>query len=114
MSKLQITALFKIHVGKLDEFRELAAQCLTVVKQKDKDTLQYDWFFNADHTECAVRETYTDSNAVFAHMGNLGELFGKLLQISDMSLEVYGDASEEAKKAIADMKGKLYSFYQGL
>jgi quinol monooxygenase YgiN len=114
MSKLQVTAQFKIHAGKQDEFKELAAKCLTVVKDKDKDTLQYDWYFNADHTECVVRETYADSNAVFAHMTNLGELFGKILQISDMSLEVYGDPSEEVKKAIADMHGKIYSFYQGL
>jgi len=114
MSKLQANALFKIHPGKQNEFKELSVKCITVVKEKDKDTLQYDWYFNADHTECVVKETYTDSNAVFAHMANLGELFGKMLQISDMSLEVYGDPSEDVKKAIADMNGKLFSFHQGL
>lgn len=114
MNNLQTNALFKIHAGKLNEFKALAAQAMDTVKAKDKNTLQYDWFFNDDQTECIVKERYTDSNAVFEHLANMGELFEKILKISDLSLEVYGNPSEELKKAIAAMNGKLYSFYQGL
>jgi len=114
MNQLQVTAGLKIHDGKLNEFMDMSSKCFTVVKAKDPGTLQYDWFFNEDKSECVVREKYADSNAVFAHLGNMGDLLGKLLQVSDMSLEVFGNPSPELRQATAAMNPKIYSFYQGL
>jgi hypothetical protein len=45
-------------VGKLEEFKGLAAQCMQSVRERDLGTLQYDWFFNDTHTECVARDTY--------------------------------------------------------
>lgn len=111
---MQLSARFVIHEGKLEAFKALAKECMASVKEKDTDTSQYDWYFSADNTECVVRETYTDSNAILSHIGNLGELFGRLLEISDLYPEVYGDPSEELVNATAALKPKVYSFYQGL
>ena len=82
--------------------------------EKGKGALQYDWFFSPDNSVCIVRETYTDSNAVLAHMGNVGELLGQLLGMSDFELEIFGNPSEELLKAGAPLNPKVYSFYQGL
>jgi quinol monooxygenase YgiN len=80
MSEIQVTARLRIHDGKLEEFKDVAEKCMESVRTKDTGTLQYDWFFNADHTECVVRETYRDSEAVLEHMANLGgELMEALL-----------------------------------
>ena len=38
MGNLQVTARFQIHNGRLDEFKELAEECLSRVKAKEKDT----------------------------------------------------------------------------
>ena len=114
MKNIQITAKFKISKGKLEEFKQIAKECVSAVKANEKDALQYDWYFNSDQTECVVRETYTDSNAVMAHMGNVGELLGQLLSMSEFELEVYGNMSEELQNAAAAMKPKVYSFYKGL
>jgi len=76
--------------------------------------LQYDWFFNEDHTECVVKEAYMDSNAVFTHISNQGDLLGKIRKVADMSLELYGEPSEELRKVIANGNGKIYSFYGGI
>jgi quinol monooxygenase YgiN len=114
MNDLQVTARLKIHEGKLNEFKNLAAQCLIAVKERESGALQYDWFFNDDNTEYVVRERYVDSSAVFAHLGNIGELLGKLMLVADMSLEVFGNPSQELRAAIAAMSPKIYSFYQGL
>lgn len=114
MNHLQVTARLKIREGKINEFKDLAAQCLIAVKEREPGTMQYDWFFNDDNTEYVVRERYTDSGAVFAHLGNIGELLGKILQVADMSLEVFGNPSQELRAAIAAMNPKMYSFYQGL
>jgi quinol monooxygenase YgiN len=114
MSNLEITARLKIHNGQLEEFKKLAEECLSLVKAKDKDTLQYDWYFDEKQTECVVRETYPDSNALLAHIGNLGEVFGKLLALGDFSLEIYGQPSDELLKALSGLKFKVYNFFQGL
>ena len=114
MKNIQLTAKFKIHTGKVDEFKRIAADCVTVVKKNEKGALQYDWFFSPDESECIVRETYADSNAVLAHMGNVGELLGQLLGMADFELEVYGKMSEELKNAAAGLNPKVYSFYKGL
>jgi len=114
MKKIQVTARLKIHEGKFEEFKEWAKECMTSTKSKDTGTLQYDWFLNADQTECVARETYLDSNAVLEHVGNLGEILGRVPEIGDLSLEVYGNPSEELIAATAEMDIVTYSYYQGL
>ncbi len=54
MSELQCVARLKIHDGKLDEFKRLAAKCAELVRTKDTGTLQYELYFNSDNTECLV------------------------------------------------------------
>jgi len=111
---LRGSAILKIHDGMLNEFKELANQCLEAVKSNEPNTTQFDWYFNANETECVVKEEYRDSAAVFVHMGNVGALLGKMLMISDMELEFYGNPSKELRIALAGSNPKIYSFYQGL
>jgi len=47
-SKLQISTTFKIAEGKLEEFKQLAIECMNQVKEKDTGTLRYDWFISSD------------------------------------------------------------------
>ena len=54
MNELQCIARLKIHYGKLDEFKRLAARCMELVRTKDTETLQYELYFNSDNTECLV------------------------------------------------------------
>jgi hypothetical protein len=56
MSELLCIARLKIHHGKLDEFKHLAARCVELVRTKDTGTLQYELYFNSDNTECLVFE----------------------------------------------------------
>jgi len=112
MDKLQILARFRIQDGKLASFKQIAATCLSMVKEKEPDSLQYEWYFNPDETECVVVEAYRDSNALLAHLGNLGDLFGQLLAVSDLSAEVYGKPSEELLQATNQLDVKLYSLHQ--
>jgi quinol monooxygenase YgiN len=114
MHALQVTARLTIHDGKLEEFKELARQCMGIVRERDSGTQQYDWFFNEDHTQCVVRETYTDSKAALEHIANLGPTLGAIFGVSDMALEIYGSPSEELLAAISGLAPKIYAPFQGL
>jgi len=114
MSELQIRAHFTIHDGSFEEFKTWAHDCMAVVRAKDTDTLQYDWFLNADRTECVVTERYNSSEAVLAHFDNLSDLLGTMTELADLKLEVYGSPSEELAAATAGLDVKVYKFVQGL
>jgi len=114
MEQLQVTARLRIHDGKLDAFEELAARCMDSVRTKDSGTLQYDWFFNDDRTECVVRETYRDSDAVLEHVANLGDTLGELLAVCDLDLEVFGTPTDELVEATKGLAPRVYSPYRYL
>ena len=40
MDAIHVTACLAIHEGKLEEFKELAAQCVQLVHERDSGTLQ--------------------------------------------------------------------------
>jgi quinol monooxygenase YgiN len=61
MSELQSVARLKIHDGKLEEFKRLAAKCAELVRTKHTGTLQYESYLNSDNTECLTFERYRDS-----------------------------------------------------
>ena len=114
MDQIKVTALCKIKEGKLEEFKRLLPVLISTVKEKDPGTLNYDWYLNEDSMECAVLETYADSQAVLAHAGNVGEHLQKVLEVADLSLELYGNPSEELKNAIEGLNPKIYPYFSGL
>ena len=114
MEQITATALFNIKEGKLKEFKQFIPILISAVKEKDPGTLTYDWYLNEDNMECVVMEIYTDSQAVMAHSGNVGELLQKILEVADLSLQLYGNPSEELKNALEGLDVKVYPFYSGL
>ena len=114
MSELKVTARFKIPGSNVAEFKSLARACMECVRDKDTGTLQYDWFFNEDGTECMVHETYASSDAVLEHVGNLGDLFGSLLGISELALEVFGAPTEELAAATSSLDVTVYGHFQSM
>jgi len=113
MSELQITARFRIHDGHVEHFKTAATACMKSVREKDSGTLQYDWFFNDDHSECVVRERYVDSDALLEHLENLGETMGELLAVSSLFVEIFGRPSEKLVAATEGMGVVVYSYFQG-
>ena len=87
MKEIQLTARLKIHDGRLEEFKIVAAGALETVREKDTGVRQYDWFLSADQSECVVRERYVDSQALLDHLAIVSEQLGALVGLSDLSLE---------------------------
>src|SRR6478672_4356275 len=120
MSELQCVARLKIHDGKLDEFKHLAAKCAELVRTKDTGTLQYELYFNSDNTECLVFERYRDSQALLDHHKNLGDTMAAILQTCSGSGEICGTPSPElieqlkdfARSGLHTISGKLALCYR--
>jgi quinol monooxygenase YgiN len=114
MSELKVVVRLKVHDGKLDEFKAAAADCMKRVREKDSGTLQYEWHFAPDMTQCVVLERYRDSEAVLEHMSNIGDAVGALLQVSDLSLDVFGQPSPALMAASEGMDITVHDHFQSI
>ena len=88
--KIYSYAKFSIHPGKLAEFKRLAGECSRIVNDEEPGTLFYEWFMNADETECVALDCYRDIAAMLEHIRHIGPLMRSLMAISDRYLEIYG------------------------
>ena len=114
MEGLRVNARLKIHEGRLEEFKAAAQACVESVREHDTATLQYEWFFNDDETECVVLERYGNSDGLLQHIANLGEKLGALTAASDISIEIFGAPSEQLLTAIEGLEVTTYGYFQGL
>jgi quinol monooxygenase YgiN len=107
MSELQCVARLKIHDGKLDEFKRLAAKCAAL----KTGTLQYELYFNSDNTECLVFERYRDSQALLDHHKNLGDTMAAILQTCSGSGEICGTPSPELIEQLKESPVQVYTSF---
>jgi hypothetical protein len=115
VERIQTTAVFpSIAPSNLDEFKQVAADLLETARG-ESGTTQYDWFFNADQTQCVVRESFATSADVLVHMGNAGGRLGRLVALAGgLRLELYGDPSPELRSALMAFDPPIYAFAQGM
>jgi quinol monooxygenase YgiN len=93
----------------LDEFKQLAARCMELVRAKDTGTLQYEFYFNSDNTECLAVERYRDSQAISDHREHLGDTMAAILRTCSASGEICGTPSAEL---IEELKDDPVQFYK--
>ena len=76
--------------------------------------MHYDWYFSDDETRCEVREIYADSGALLAHLGNVGEQLGRLVELGGgLEANVFGHPAAELAEAIAPFNPTLYGHFDG-
>jgi quinol monooxygenase YgiN len=119
MDKLEVSARMTIREGKLDGFKQQAAECIRQTKEKDTKTLRYEWFISDDETQCEIREAYVNSDGLIEHRIHIGEPLNVLFrEFADAhTVTVYGDPSSQlVEVANAQMAGRVkwYSFFKGL
>jgi quinol monooxygenase YgiN len=114
VSELQGIARFKIHKGKLDEFKRLSAQCMEIVRTEDTGTLQYETYFNDDQSECIVLERYRDSEALIEHFTYIGDLMEAIVATGSVSGELLGEPSAELRARMADSEVRLFMPFQSM
>jgi quinol monooxygenase YgiN len=116
VSELVGIARFKIHEGKLEEFKRLSAEAKEIVKTKDTGTLRYDTYFNDDESECVILEIYRDSQAAMEHAEHLAELSVRVLAVvSVVHGELLGEPNDELRARLADSEvPQLFTPYESI
>jgi quinol monooxygenase YgiN len=115
VSELQGIARFKLHEGKLDEFKRLSAKCMEIVRTKDTGTMQYDIYFNDDQSECIVLERYRDSEALIEHAAHIGgDLMEAIVATGTVSGELLGELSAELRANMAGGPVRLFTPFQSM
>ncbi len=110
MDELRIVVSCTIAPGKTDEFKATAKQLLAAVREKDTGTSRYDWFLSPDGGRAKIQETYASSEALMAHMSNMGVLLERLVSLCpDVTIDVLGDPSPQVREAIAPFNPTIYS-----
>ena len=114
MRQLHVIARYRIHPGKFDLFRQIAAECLALVRLKDAGTLRYDWYLSGDERICVTIEVYEGCEALLDHAANLGRTLDRLMSTADLSLELYGTSSLELLAWTEELPVTFYSQWQSL
>jgi quinol monooxygenase YgiN len=116
--RFEATARLKIRAGKLEEFKQQAAEVLRQMSDLDDQPLRYDWFLNDDGTVCEVREAYRNADALLAHQKAVAEAKIKLVRelVDGHEMSFYGELSPALAGALQMMGADytVFSFLQGL
>ena len=115
---LEVSAMMKVRDGKLQGFKQQAAEIIRLAKEKDTKTLRYDWFLSKDGTECEVREAYESSDGLIEHRMHISEALKKLFSefAEGHAVRIYGELSPqlmEMVNGLKDVNVKRFSFLQG-
>jgi quinol monooxygenase YgiN len=116
----EVTARLKIRDGELEGFKRQAAEVMRLAREQDTKTLRYDWFIDADETECEVREGYVDADGLLDHNSHVREARDKLFRDHAFGhdMTIYGEPSPALAVLIERMAGHVafhrYSLWQGL
>jgi len=111
---VSIHPYFKVHPGKLDAARALLPKFIAKTSTESK-CLYYEFTSREDVVFC--REGYADAEGALAHLANVGDELGQMLQISDLlRLEIHGPAAEieKLKAPLADHHPEWFVYEAGL
>lgn len=105
---------FTAHEGKLDEIKALLP---SFVEKTATEEACYYYNFTIHGNELHCREGYNGAAGALAHIANVGEQIGKLLEISDLTrFEIHGPAEEleKLKEPMADLNPIWFEFVVGI
>ena len=118
MANLELHAHLKIRPGQLEGFKAQAAEIMRLTREKDTQTIRYDWFINEDGTECEVHEAYLSGQGLIEHNTHVMDVRAILFEkyAYDHRMTAFGEISQELRELANKHAGGIaaYSFLQGL
>ena len=91
---------------------------MQLTREKDTQTIRYDWFINADATECEVHEAYLSGQGLIEHNTHIVQARAILFEkyAYDHRMTAFGEVSPQLLELANKHAGGIavYSFLQGL
>jgi quinol monooxygenase YgiN len=120
MTAFELSAHMSVRPGQLEGFKKQAAEIIRLTRERDTQTLRYDWFLTDDGTECEVRELYESPQGLIEHKAHIGaalkELFDKYADKHFMT--IYGEPSRQLLDLVQSLhmekQIRWFSFLDGL
>ncbi len=106
MGQLEVIAHLKIRPGQLEGFKAQAAEMLRLTREKDTQTLRWDWFINEDGTDCEVHEVYASEEGLIEHNMHVMEPRALLFKdyAFDHRMSFYGEVSQNLRGRPCDSR----------
>jgi quinol monooxygenase YgiN len=118
LDHLQVIARVKVRPGQLEGFKTQAAEILRLAREKDTQTLRYDWFLSEDETDCEVHEAYLSEQGLIEHSQHVVAVRDAWFRdfAFDHRMSVYGEISPHLSGLFTKHAGGVnrFSFVQGL
>jgi hypothetical protein len=105
---------FKVHPGKLDQFKSLLPAFVEKTAREEKN-LFYEFTAQGDEVFC--REGYLGADGLLAHVDNVGAELQKALALADLiRVEVHGPAAEldKLRGPLAGLKPSWFTYICGV
>jgi quinol monooxygenase YgiN len=115
---LEVIARAKVRPGQLEGVKAQAAEIMRLAREKDTQTIRYDWFLNEDGTECEVHEAYLSEQGLIEHNAHVVDARSILFEkyAYDHRMTVFGEISQELRELFNKHAGgvAMYTFLQSL
>jgi hypothetical protein len=111
---VSIHPYFKVHEGKLEDFKDLLPRFISATATEEK-CHWYDFTICGDIVHC--REAYEGAEGLLAHVANVEGLIGEALGVSELlRVEVHGpeDELEKLKEPLAGLSPDYFAFHSGV
>jgi len=114
MSKIAVWATYKVHDGKEKDLRKFAEKLVSVVRENEPLTTQYDWYISSDGRTCLISEVFANSEAALEHMHRIGDFWEEGLKIGELEMKILGEPSAELRKVLEPLSPMYYGMLAGL
>jgi quinol monooxygenase YgiN len=101
------------NISDISRYKELSTEAIAKT-EGEPGVLQYEWYLDEENGECVILETYKDSDAVQAHLMNVGEILPQLIELGEMQVEVLGDIDEQLKALAEQFGAKNIPYFNGI
>jgi len=105
MRNFELSAHMTIRPGQLEGFKRQAAEIIRLSRERDTQTLRYDWFITNDGTECEVRELYASPQGLIEHKAHIGPALHELFahHADNHFITIYGEPSRELLDLVSSL-----------
>ena len=112
--QIQYTAELTIADSKIDEFKRIMHSFVETTHKNEPDMNAYQVYLNAEENMAYIVEWFKNSEAVLAHLADVGPMLPELLAIAPITrLEVFGNLTKEAEDAVKSIGAKIFKYHEG-